>query len=71
MKDKIFLKEWDSENKMRINFIRGNGSLIKIEMKKNSPYETEMDELSKMLSNRRLDDLMLQVLKDKGFKEQN
>ncbi|MDE0119892.1 MAG: hypothetical protein OXM55_07800 [Bdellovibrionales bacterium] len=70
MEDKTFVKEWDSENKMKINFIKGNGSLITIEMKKNTPYEKEMDELSKMFSNRRLDSLVLQVLKDKGFQEQ-
>ena len=68
--DRIFTKKWDDENKMKITFTRGNGSLIQIERKKETVHEKEMDELSKIFSNRRLDSLAEQFLKDKGFQEE-
>ena len=65
--DKIFIKKWDNDNKMKITFKQGNGSLIEIEYKKDSIHKTEMDELSKLLSNKKLDSLMREFLKGKGF----
>ena len=70
MKDEIFFKKWDDENTMKITFKYGNGSLIEINYKKDSPYKEEMDKLSKLFSNKRLDSLMREVLKSKEFEQQ-
>ena len=68
--DGVFIKKWPDGSDMKISFVKWNGSIININLEKSSTYEGEMDEVSKIFYNRRLDPLARELLKDKGFKEE-
>ena len=68
--DGVFIKKWPDGSLIKISFVKGNGPIINIDLKKGTPYEKDIDENSKVFYNRMLDLFARELLKDRGFEEQ-
>ena len=68
--DGIFIKKWSDGSIVKISFVKMNGPIIDIDLKKNSKYEKEIDENTKIFYSRGLDFFAKELLKERGFEEQ-